>query len=70
MFTKLGGSWGDDSADDDHPDQLGERRPAQDLLHEVHRHLPLCLLLHGLRSVDRIRLRRVTIFCIHQLQRN
>ena len=47
-----GGPWCDHSADDDHPDQLGERCLAQNLVHEVHRHLPLCLLLYGLRGVD------------------
>ena len=43
-------------ADDDHPDQLGECGAAQDLLHEVHRHLLVRLLLHGLRGLDRVRL--------------
>ena len=52
MSIQPGGPWCDHSADDDHPDQLGERCLAQNLVHEVHRHLPLCLLLYGLRSVD------------------
>ena len=52
MTIQPGGPWCDHSADDDHPDQLGERCLAQNLVHEVHRHLPLCLLLYGLRSVD------------------
>ena len=43
-------------ADDDHPDQLGECGAAQDLLHEVDRHLLVRLLLHGLRGLDRVRL--------------
>ena len=51
-LSQPGGSGRDNSADDDHPDQLRERGPAQNLLHEVHRHLPLRLLLHGLRGLD------------------
>ena len=43
-------------ADDDHPDQLGECGAAQNLLHEVDRHLLVRLLLHGLRGLDRVRL--------------
>ena len=46
-------------ADDDHPDQLGECGAAQDLLHEVDRHLLVRLLLHGLRRLDRVRLCRL-----------
>ena len=40
----------------DHPHQLRQRRPAQDFLHEVHRHLSVCLFLHGVRCPDRVRL--------------
>ena len=61
-----GGSGRDNSADDDHPDQLRERGPAQNLLHEVHRHLPLRLLLHGLRGLDWICLCGVNIFFSNQ----
>ena len=41
-------------ADNDHPDQLGECGAAQDLLHEVHRYLFVCMFLHGVWSSDRV----------------
>ena len=58
-FIFAGWFGGHHRPDHDHPDQLGQRRPAQDFLHEVHRHLPLCLLLHGVRGLDRVCLRRL-----------
>ena len=50
---------GDHCPHHDHPHQLSQRRPAQDILHEVHRHLSVCLFLHGLRSPDRVCLCRL-----------
>lgn len=47
---------GDHCAHHDHPHQLRQRRPAQDILHEVHRHLSVCLFLHGVWSHGGIRL--------------
>ena len=53
---RQGGAGSDHCAHHDHPHQLCQRRPAQDLLHEVHRHLPLCLFLHGVWGHGGVRL--------------
>ena len=50
---------GDHCPHHDHPHQLRQRRPTQDILHEVHRHLSVCLFLHGVRSPDRVCLCRL-----------
>ena len=50
---------GDHCPHHDHPHQLSQRRPAQDILHEVNRHLSVRLFLHGLRSSNRICLCRL-----------
>ena len=39
--------------------QLCQCRLAEGLLHEVHRYLPLRLLLYGVRGLDRVRLRGI-----------
>ena len=41
---------GDHCPHHDHPHQLRQRRLAQDILHEVNRHLSVRLLLHGVWS--------------------
>ena len=57
--SSQGRTGGDHCPHHDHPHQLRQRRPAQNILHEVHRHLSVCLFLHGVRSPDRVRLCRL-----------
>ena len=54
-----GGPGRDNGADHDHADGQRQRGPAQDLLHEVDRHLPGRVLLHGVRGADRVRMRGI-----------
>ena len=54
-----GGPGCDHRANHDHPHQLCQRCTAKDFLHEIHRHLPLCLLLHGVWGSDRVCLCRL-----------
>ncbi len=47
------GAGRDHRAHHDHPNGLHQRRPAQDLLRQVHRRLPGRVLLHGVRLAPR-----------------